>query len=287
MNRILFLLGIKSIERVLLFPIDSKTSIQLITIITTFGLAISSFEYVVNVNKFADTNILSWRISKFHGKWPLRGHLSMMLNYILEYEKFKIIIILRFVLILILLATSFLSIISSTLLFLVLFTTLLINIRSPFGLDGSYHMNLIILVCLFISSFFSFESLPSKLCISFIALQSIISYFIAGISKAFSPHWQNGAALIGIFSTSIYGHPSIFNFFRSQAYLTRPLSWFIIAFECSFPLVLLLDFQYGVIILIMGFLFHIFTAVFMGLNGFLFAFVATYPAIIYVSSMIS
>jgi len=64
-------------------------------------------------------------------------------------------------------------------------------------------------------------------------------------------------------------------------WLAITLSWAIIVFECSFFLVFFIDLKYVMILLAMGVLFHLTNAIVMGLNGFLFAFTAAYPAVFY------
>ena len=71
-----------------------------------------------------------------------------------------------------------------------------------YGLDGSYHMNIIVIVSLFLYSLFPYESFEAILCIYFIGVQGILSYFIAGLTKIQGKMWRNGEAVIGIFGIS-------------------------------------------------------------------------------------
>lgn len=61
----------------------------------------------------------------------------------------------------------------------------------------------------------------------------------------------------------------------------RILSLTVILFECLFPLVLILPKEFVLAFITMGFLFHLGTAIIMGLNSFWFSFVCFYPAVIF------
>jgi hypothetical protein len=58
-------------------------------------------------------------------------------------------------------------------------------------------------------------------------------------------------------------------------------AWSVIIVECAFPLVVIAPFPLMVVLLSLGMLFHLLCAVIMGLNSFLWAFVATYPALVF------
>ena len=55
----------------------------------------------------------------------------------------------------------------------------------------------------------------------------------------------------------------------------------IILFEIAFPLVLILPWEGKLLLLSIGLLFHITNAVVLGLNRFIWAWSATYPALLY------
>ena len=93
--------------------------------------------------------------------------------------------------------------------------------------------------------------------------------------------WRSGRALIGVLGTDVYGHRQAYAFLSKHLGIARLLSWIVILFECGFCLVFLVDLRVGLWIFAGGVCFHVINAVLMGMNGFLFAFVATYPCIAY------
>jgi hypothetical protein len=54
-------------------------------------------------------------------------------------------------------------------------------------------------------------------------------------------------------------------------------------FECTFPLALISGGTGFAVFAVIGLLFHVLSAMTMGLNTFVWAFVATYPAILFCS----
>jgi hypothetical protein len=124
-------------------------------------------------------------------------------------------------------------------------------------------------------------SLSESIALLFIAVQTTLSYFVAGISKLVSREWRNGTAIVGIFATEAYGHDWIFRLLERIPSLKLPGAWAVILFETLFPIALLPNDWLLVGMLAITITFHVFNAIFMGLNNFLVAFPATYPAIIY------
>ena len=115
----------------------------------------------------------------------------------------------------------------------------------------------------------------------FLAVQSCMSYAIAGAAKLSSPVWRDGTAVPAIFRTHTYGHPWLYEFVCRYPSVAKALAWTVIAAEISFPLVLVAPRPIARGILLTGVGFHVGNAHFMGLNRFLWSFSGTYPAIVY------
>jgi hypothetical protein len=65
------------------------------------------------------------------------------------------------------------------------------------------------------------------------------------------------------------------------------LCWTIILVESLFFLFVFIPAPYFLVFLLWGIAFHIYNAGAMGLNNFLWAFIGTYPAIIFVNQLIT
>jgi hypothetical protein len=114
----------------------------------------------------------------------------------------------------------------------------------------------------------------------FIAIQCVISYCIAGVAKAASTEWRSGAAPRAILNSSTYGSQLGVRMIDAFPHGSGTLAWLTIIIECLFPIALFASPPVAIFFLVMGFLFHLGNAVFMGLNTFLTAFAAAYPIVL-------
>jgi hypothetical protein len=158
--------------------------------------------------------------------------------------------------------------------------------RNRYGTDGSDQMTAIVLAGVAIGSCFSFDPVTQTAAIAFIAAQACLAYFVAGVAKAHSPFWRSGDVIGPIMQTETWGSRSLAAWLiasRPRAWLA---SWMVIGAECLFPLVLIAPPWMVAVFIGWGLAFHAFCAIGMGLNTFFWAFVAAYPAIFYIRSVI-
>jgi hypothetical protein len=82
----------------------------------------------------------------------------------------------------------------------------------------------------------------------------------------------------------MYGSPLAARLVKGRCRVCAALAWSIILAECLFPLALLTPFPITLVLLAAGAAFHIASGVFMGLNTFIWSFLATYPAVLWCHS---
>lgn len=251
-----------------------------ITSILSIGLVISSLEDVANRSIYSKTGLLSWKVSKHSSLFFLRGHFSKILKLVLNDQIFHYFLYLKLLLSISLFGLVMVGIISPIVISLLFLLMLLLPLRSQMGLDGAHQMNLVVLFGLMIATIAGIDSKISSLCLWFISGELILSYFVAGLNKAISPIWQKTHALNAIFSTKTYGHETLFRLVTNNKAIAFALCWPMVLFELFFVTSLFSEYTCITFCLI-GFGFHLFNAIFMGLNTFLFAFLATYPAVFY------
>lgn len=155
--------------------------------------------------------------------------------------------------------------------------------RIPFGRDGADQMIVLIIVPLALGTAIGSER-AITLALAFIAGQACLSYFISGVAKLLGRPWW-GMALAEIMATRNYGHPAAAALFAGRPWFTRLVTAGIILGELLFWIVLFLPAPWAAAVLALGLLFHALNAVFMGLNTFLWAFAASYPAVYYISQL--
>ncbi|MGH7801231.1 MAG: hypothetical protein ACREOW_11505 [Thermodesulfobacteriota bacterium] len=267
--------------------LDYELAIRLVECLAAVGVIISSAEFLSNRGIFDDTNFMGWKVAQLHHpilrKEPLGKFLTLVNKNIIVY----FLIVAR---ILAAVALFFASYQQHLLRFIfdatIAFSLMALMVRATYGRDGANKMMLIIFVAISIS-LVSGSKLATMACLFIIAGQACLSYFATGFAKANSQRWRKGKALIDIMSTSLWGNQNIAKMLVTRKWLALLITYSIITFESSFPLVLLVPSQIVLLFLSLGVLFHLANAFVMGLNYFVWAFVATYPAVLYTSELVS
>lgn len=116
----------------------------------------------------------------------------------------------------------------------------------------------------------------------FLAGQAGLSYLASGAVKLASRSWRSGEALTGVLRTRTYGDRGLYSFLRAHPRLARAAAHAVLVAEVGFPLVLLLPTRLALGAIAGMTVFHLLNARYMGLARFVWAFLATYPAVIYV-----
>jgi hypothetical protein len=128
---------------------------------------------------------------------------------------------------------------------------------------------------------FSDTPVVAGYCLFFLTLQLCLAYFAAGFHKLRSPAWRSGYAMPALLSPRLFGFPAFGAWLVRHRLLAWSLAWATIVWEVSFPVVLVAPREVGLVYFFCGVLFHLGTAFTMGLNKFIWAFLALYPAAIY------
>jgi hypothetical protein len=160
---------------------------------------------------------------------------------------------------------------------------ILIRWRGAFN-GGSDFMTLVVLCGLLIAQVLDALDKPMlgwQAGFWYIALQSITSYFMSGSVKTLRPEWRNGSAMTTFLNAAIYGPLSPNHPLRNK-WLTLLGSWSFIVWEMLFPLSLL-DARLAAGFCAVAALFHFLVFWFFGLNRFFWAWMCSFPAIIWCS----
>ena len=116
----------------------------------------------------------------------------------------------------------------------------------------------------------------------YVAVQSLSSYFVSGWVKLMRPEWRSGRALTVFLDNAVYG-PLPANSIYRQPRLAMLCSWGFIGWEGLFPLALL-DVRLAAMFCTFAAVFHFLVFWFFGLNRFFWAWLSTFPAILYCAS---
>ncbi len=251
------------------------------------GIILSSLEALCRPKDVEDDGLISWRIGRTRSKRMVQGRTGKFFDKIFSSPGIQVLTSLR-------LTASTLVALPNTdrrtkaaaMVFLAA-TNGLLQLRSNYGADGSDHVNLVVCAAVAASKFFPDDEKARQACTAFIAGQSVISYFAAGLAKAISPYWRDGSAMQGIFRTRTYGQKHVGELLKKHPALAKAGGWAVWAGEMLFPLVLVAPKPVAAGLIGTGVSFHAGNAAFMGLNRFLWAFSATYPSVIHHSKHLS
>ncbi|MGI8476187.1 MAG: hypothetical protein ACR2OO_07455, partial [Thermomicrobiales bacterium] len=151
--------------------------------------------------------------------------------------------------------------------------------RHHLSVDGADQMMLLILVAALIGRTFQTET-ALRCAVTFLAAQACLAYLVSGLYKASSTVWQSGAALTEIMQTRVLGHAPVARILRDHPQFSHLAGLAVIAWESSAFIALAAPRPFLIGFLLAGIGFHLGCAAMMGLNTFVWAFAATYPAIV-------
>jgi len=118
--------------------------------------------------------------------------------------------------------------------------------------------------------------------LGWIAIQTLLSYAVAGGIKLRSRAWRDGTALQGFLQCDRYATPALLRALIAHPGVARAASVAVIAFELSAPAVFCLPSRTAALAWLGAALgFHVVNAWALGLNRFVFAWLAAYPAVLY------
>jgi hypothetical protein len=119
--------------------------------------------------------------------------------------------------------------------------------------------------------------------LAYVAAQTILSYFVAGVVKLIEPTWRSGEAIDRLTALPRYGVPT--RVASAMTRVARPLAWGVMTFELLSPLAFSGP-RAAAVILATAAGFHAVNAAALGLNRFFWAWVSAYPAVLWASALV-
>jgi len=166
-----------------------------------------------------------------------------------------------------------------------LVSLMLLHAKISGGLEAADQMLTILAGAQFLRSLAPQSESVQAVALWFIALQSIASYLIAGVTKLHIPAWRDGSFISAMLRTEAFGHPVVARYV-STGVSARFASAFILTFECAAPLALVTGLPGALVFCFFGICFHLVNAYLLGLNLFVWSFAATYPAVLYCAQQV-
>jgi len=251
-----------------------------LSVIAGIGVLVSSLEMITIREHYQRGGLFSWEIKRVRSWGVGSGPLFHVVDALLRYPNVLVLISLQIVAVLLIgvfLESRRLFIIPISILTV---TLVLMGASGKNGRNGADQMSTLIFSSLFLA-LLSDNVLVWKAELWFLALQLNLAYLTSGILKVRKKGWWDGSYLLLAIRTQLYGNEPVWRTFRKHPRLLSLMSKVVLLLECGFFITLLLPLRYSWPIFLAGILFHIANAVAMGLNTFVWSYLALYPAAAY------
>lgn len=245
---------------------------------------LSAAEWVSQFGMFEDRGLLSWRVLSLRAHWIYR---SWWLEPLYRRRGVAALLAVRLLCGFAVMLPMQDSRFRIVLLAAIVVSGWLFKLRKWLSDDGSDQMAQIVAIGGTLTAI-GLQWQDLLICLAgtlLIAGQLTISYFIGGVAKLISFEWRSGRALVGIMGTHTYGHSFAAHVASSSAWFSITYCWLVILVETLFPAVMLGPSPVLETSLVAFALFHVATALFMGLNTYVWAFVAAYPSALAVNAV--
>jgi uncharacterized protein (DUF697 family) len=260
---------------------------RLSAVVVLTGVIIGDLEMLFRRRQLGPDGFYNWDFLRSSRSWTVRGRAASIADALFSYPNVLALIAVQLVaaVLAVLAAMEALPVRDLVWLVAVLAVSMLLHLRNQYGLDGADQMQAVVL-----SGLVLFWVAPTRLAqdiaLIFIAAQGMLSYFTAGLAKLISPVWRNGTAIRDIVSTRSYGSSAATRVMQQHRLLSPALCWATICFECLLPLLVLVSPTACLVFIGMAVVFHVSIAALMGLNVFVWSFVATHPSLYFLSTLV-
>jgi len=243
------------------------------------GMFINSLEILAYKELYVSTGLMNWETTRMRSLTLFK---SKFLARIMGERNIRHLAYFRFLCAVALTACILLNIESLVLptIFLAFLSYLIYSVRTPYGLDGSDQASFLVATVFTIYALTNSEIVRSSVH-WFLGAQLTLVYFTSGWNKLRARDWRNGKYLWQLFSTGFYGMEKLGDFLNKHRWFATFSSMCLLLFETFFFIYWFVPLPYSWMILSCLGIFHLVTAITMGLNTFFWAFLSMYPSAIY------
>lgn len=268
--------------------LSAPLALQAVAALLALALALSSIELLLVRADFAGDGVFVWAVLR-DGTRALPRPARALLDLLLSDRSFPALLAAQLALALGLPWTT-----SPLVPLLLLLTSLLVCLRFRGTYNGgSDAMTVVVVLGLLIARLGpdvakgDASTLWQRAGLGYIAAQLVLSYFLAGLAKLREPSWRTGTALPRLLAIDAYAVPVSVRRALSGAGLALCASWLVMLFECAFPAALLVGPVGCALLTACAMMFHLVNALTLGLNRFLWAWLAAYPALLFWSALLA
>jgi len=164
--------------------------------------------------------------------------------------------------------------------------TVLVNLRFRGTYNGgSDLMTMVVLTGLVVAHLGHRSPVVVGGALLYVAAQATLSYLVSGVAKMRNPEWRRGHALAAFVARPDFAVPPRVRWALGGDPRATAASWAVMTFECTFPLALA-GVRIAWVFVALAVVFHLANIAVFGLNRFLLAWAASWPAVIFAARVL-
>lgn len=267
---------------------DPAACVELVVRLVAVSSACSATESLVARRVFADDALLGWPLLRSRSRLVGDGPVARALGALFAERGILWLHGARLLAVGLLLGMTHHDFLRPATLFVLFVAQCFLHLRQ-FGVAiiGGDRMRMLVLGALTLRELAPESALATKSALWFIAGQCALAYCTSGILKwQRTPEWRNGTAVGLLLRAEFLGDVGIAAWLTAHSGVNRAATWGVLALEVLFPLALLGGPPVAVLFVGGAFLMHLGIGHFMGLAPFLWAFLASYPAVLFTSQAV-
>lgn len=267
---------------------DPGACVELTTRLIGVSVAVSAVEWLAARRAFADDAVLGWPLLRQRSRLSGDGPVARTLGMLFCSPGFAALQIARLLAGLALVLAVAHPVARPAALFVATVAACLTNLRQfGVGVIGGDRMRLVVLGALTLRELAPESELAARAALWFIAGQCALAYGTSGLLKWWrTPEWRNGTALGLLLRDEFMGDRRLADWLTAHPGVSRTATQGVLALEVFFPLALFGGTPVAAGFVMGTFLMHLGIGHFMGLAPFLWAFLASYPAVLFVSAQV-
>ncbi|KAF0176494.1 MAG: hypothetical protein FD161_3033 [Limisphaerales bacterium] len=267
---------------------DPWACVELTTRLAGVSVAVSAAEWLAARRVFADDAILGWPLVRQRSRLRGDGPVARLLGWVFQARGFTVMQVIRLLAGLTLLCLPAHAAARPAALFLATVAAGLTNLRQfGVGVMGGDRMRLLVLGALTLRELTPDSEPVARATLWFLAAQCALAYCVSGVLKwRNSAEWRQGTALALLLRQKFMTDTRLGDWLWAHPGLNRAGTWGVLALEVGFPLALVGGGPVAAVFVGGTFLMHLGIGQFFGMALFIWAFLATYPAVLFTSAQL-
>jgi len=234
--------------------------------------------------EYSEVGLLAWQIQRLGPKVSIYVK-KLGLDFVCSYPNVLVALILRLLCAIAIPVAILFHQSILVLLFIITAINLIMQVRNSQSNDGSDQMAVVCFIALALANAINTDSSKS-FALFFIAAQASLAYGTSGFLKMQKKGWYTGEYATEVLKTSSYGDKNVLEIALKRRSIAKVLGIMVVYGDCLLSLAFAFPPNICIFILFFGVFLHIGIGRIMGLNTFMWSYIATYPAILFASHAI-